>query len=878
MSNSFTRGNAASPFGGSGGSGGSGGGGGGGSSILWGTLSGNLPDQTDLVNYVSLTVSNALTNVNRVPVTNPHTGTVQDYASSIVGNAISDATDMDGDSFTVTGVTYASTTQVVGTAFNTQYGVFTIALNGDWTYTVGDAGHALTTGQTGVDVIMYRVTDSRGGVSVYRPITLTVHGTDEAPIASAKGSLLPFGQVSTGNVLTGDYDPEGTQLQVTSFQVAGNGTVYQAGQTATISGAGTFQLNASGGWTFTPNVGFAGQLPIITYTETDGTNSVSSTISLGIAPATPTYQQTIDWFMSYYTGAVAPTHIAPNPPPVRAAPVFTLPAQTYPAWNYQSVLPNRQGVSATSYDFRVGPGMEYTELREVPWLSLLPGDRVFVYYRDTPYRDVIPLHVRGEPARWIEVIGVRDPVTKALPVLDGSGATEWPAICKVNGSHTGSGMVHIIQPLDGRSNTNYKPGYIHVHGFEIRNVISPSKLTNYTGLQTAWGGFAAGVKIMGGDRITLSGCMLHNNSLGMFANSTPNNGERFVTRFLHVLFNYFYDNGVIGDYSTHNAYNEAIGALYEFNYFDPVKTNNYGDLIKERSSGQVFRYNYFHSGAANAVSLRDPSSTYQLAQTSVDNYGVSLANFTYMYSNTFYQDNPQSVISYGDGIATSIGQVRGGGKLFFYKNRVIAKFNGSIGFFANLYYESSPSALFDMWNTIADTTVVARNNLLYSDKATSAGTVAPLGVFRYQGVPQFQDNIAHNVQPVMYLDGTPSGSVVTQGTRYAGTMTDLNLTNVDTDQGFVSFATNDFSLIPGSPFYSLNATDPTEVTLRSLASQGNPVNYPFNIAPVPFALSYPTVTGNPVVGNTLTAAPGTFSPYPDSVVNQWLRDGVVISG
>src|ERR1039458_2381520 len=36
--------------------------------------------------------------------------------------------------------------------------------------------------------------------------------------------------------------------------------------------------------------------------------------------------------------------------------------------------------------FDVGPGQRYTELQQIPWLSLRSGDVVNIYYRAEPYR------------------------------------------------------------------------------------------------------------------------------------------------------------------------------------------------------------------------------------------------------------------------------------------------------------------------------------------------------------------------------------------------------------------------------------------------------------------------------------------------------------
>ena len=52
--------------------------------------------------------------------------------------------------------------------------------------------------------------------------------------------------------------------------MAGDPTVYTAGQTATIAGVGTLTINADGSYTFTPAANYNGAVPVATYTLTDG--------------------------------------------------------------------------------------------------------------------------------------------------------------------------------------------------------------------------------------------------------------------------------------------------------------------------------------------------------------------------------------------------------------------------------------------------------------------------------------------------------------------------------------------------------------------------------------------------------------------------------
>ena len=73
-------------------------------------------------------------------------------------------------------------------------------------------------------------------------------------------------------------------LTVTQFQVAGDPTVYTAGQTAAIAGVGTLQINSNGGYTFTPAANFNGVVPVATYTLTDGSSGDTSTLSITVTP------------------------------------------------------------------------------------------------------------------------------------------------------------------------------------------------------------------------------------------------------------------------------------------------------------------------------------------------------------------------------------------------------------------------------------------------------------------------------------------------------------------------------------------------------------------------------------------------------------------
>ena len=66
--------------------------------------------------------------------------------------------------------------------------------------------------------------------------------------------------------------------------MAGDATVYTAGQTATIAGMGTLTIDADGSYTFTPAANYNGPVPVATYTVTDGSAGDTSTLTISVTP------------------------------------------------------------------------------------------------------------------------------------------------------------------------------------------------------------------------------------------------------------------------------------------------------------------------------------------------------------------------------------------------------------------------------------------------------------------------------------------------------------------------------------------------------------------------------------------------------------------
>ncbi|RYY04220.1 MAG: retention module-containing protein [Gammaproteobacteria bacterium] len=127
----------------------------------------------------------------------------------------------------------------------------------------------------------FSVQDSAGSFSTASStITVNVTADDDASVLVADTKTIDEDDVATGNVLTNDSDIDNT-LSVASFHVAGDATVFTAGQTATITGVGTFNLAADGAYTFTPNANWNGSVPTVTYITNTGS---STTLNITVDP------------------------------------------------------------------------------------------------------------------------------------------------------------------------------------------------------------------------------------------------------------------------------------------------------------------------------------------------------------------------------------------------------------------------------------------------------------------------------------------------------------------------------------------------------------------------------------------------------------------
>ncbi|MBU2886836.1 tandem-95 repeat protein, partial [Gilvimarinus agarilyticus] len=136
----------------------------------------------------------------------------------------------------------------------------------------------------GTDQFTVTVTDSTGATDV-AVIDLVVTPVNDAPVAIDDGPLATAANtVTTGNALDNDFDIDSSPILVQSYIVDGDDTVYGPGDTATMTGVGSFTLLENGEFSFTPLTGYSGEIPDVIYTVTDGELTDDAVISFDGIP------------------------------------------------------------------------------------------------------------------------------------------------------------------------------------------------------------------------------------------------------------------------------------------------------------------------------------------------------------------------------------------------------------------------------------------------------------------------------------------------------------------------------------------------------------------------------------------------------------------
>ncbi|WP_343574484.1 retention module-containing protein [Pseudomonas sp.] len=223
---------------------------------------------------VESVVNLTVTPVNDAPVAlNDGPGAVTEDTQAS-GNVLTNDNDVDGDKLTVTGFSFGGNNYAAGQTATLQ-GVGSLVINGDGSFTFTPAPNY----NGPVPSATYTVTD--GQLSSSAELSFAdVSPVDDPSLLTADTNTVAEDNPATGNVLDNDHDVDNV-LSVASFSIAGVSGNYTAGQSATISGVGSFTLGSDGNYSFTPAADWNGSVPQITYTTNTGS---SSTLDITVTP------------------------------------------------------------------------------------------------------------------------------------------------------------------------------------------------------------------------------------------------------------------------------------------------------------------------------------------------------------------------------------------------------------------------------------------------------------------------------------------------------------------------------------------------------------------------------------------------------------------
>ena len=237
---------------------------------------GNVPVEYTITDTNGNTDTTTLT-IEVIPTINPSqnsTPIAQDDAYTtvagkpITSNILSNDSDVDGNTLTVTGATQGGTPIVIGTPTqvsgvdsegNPVANAGTVTINTDGTITFTPAE-----GFVGeMNPINYTISDGNGGTDEANIYLNVLPDTGKnTTFANDDANTGKKGETLTGNVLGNDNDPEGNTQILTSVTI--DGTDYPIGPDTeiVIPGKGTLTMNPDGSYTFVPEDDFVGTVVV----------------------------------------------------------------------------------------------------------------------------------------------------------------------------------------------------------------------------------------------------------------------------------------------------------------------------------------------------------------------------------------------------------------------------------------------------------------------------------------------------------------------------------------------------------------------------------------------------------------------------------------
>jgi hypothetical protein len=383
--------------------------------------------------------------------------------------------------------------------------------------------------------------------------------------------------------------------------------------------------------------------------------------------------------------------------------------------------------------YEVGPGRALTSLFGVPWKSLKPGDVVNIYPKPGGYKEKIQISESGTAGQHIVIRGIPDPATGALPVLEANGAIEDPSTDWRSPILSNFGMITVSPRKASYVYGTTHVSFVDIENLEIRNCIYTTDnsitYTDQSGQVRGYDGFSCGIYVEWARDFAVRGCEIHHCGNGFFANSK--NGSAQSSARLLIEKNYFHDNSlkatvdpvtgatISNGYHEHHIYTESAGITIQYNKFGALLPGAHGVAIKDRSSGEVIRYNEFDmTEESNVLALLDPQGGSGFIELQPD------------YRDSFVYGNLITIENYASGISLFWWGAYNGassyaaehrGTLYFYNNTVVIHHDRATLFFL-------PSSDY-VGNAVVQEVVDCRNNIFYVDPAGQSSPYTALNWF-----------------------------------------------------------------------------------------------------------------------------------------------------
>ncbi|MHC4714453.1 MAG: right-handed parallel beta-helix repeat-containing protein [Planctomycetota bacterium] len=397
--------------------------------------------------------------------------------------------------------------------------------------------------------------------------------------------------------------------------------------------------------------------------------------------------------------------------------------------------------------YEVGPGRELSTLGAVPWESLEAGDTVLIHWSETPYNEKFAIGVAGTKKAPITVRGVPGPAGE-LPVIDGRGARTRAGLAFYNENRS------IIQ-LGGLRGSDTIPANIVIENLDLRGARTPYTFKDSAGKEIPYMEIASAVRFLACDGVTVRNCIIRDTGNGTI--SSPG------TKNISIEGCHYYDNGKEGAKGVyiHQTYTETMGMLYQYNHFGPLRAGCIGSNLKDRSSGNIIRYNWIEGGNKQI----DIPDSHDSEETRND----PRYRETFVYGNVLIEhegDGNPEMVTYGGDMGDP-SRYRNG-TLYFYNNTVIS-------------HRSDKWFLLKLKTN--DESADVRNNIIYG--TGPGGNCAMSG---WAGTLRMSHNWLKPGWKHSHAGDEFEGEVIDDGTQITGET-----------PGFADFEAQDLHLAAGSP-------------------------------------------------------------------------------